>query len=118
MTEYPPEAGYPIGGDFEIKYYMIETHFNNPNRLSSIDGSSGIQFYLGDQLRQYDIGYLPFGTDIRPNTLAIPPYAQNFIIDSFCPNSVTMNIPNSEISIVSAFPHAHLHVKTRNRFFN
>ena len=35
MTEYPPEAGYPIGGDFEIKYYMIETHFNNPERIAS-----------------------------------------------------------------------------------
>ncbi|CAF3433696.1 unnamed protein product, partial [Rotaria socialis] len=108
MTEYPPEAGYPIGGDFEIKYYMIETHFNNPNRISNINGSSGIRFYLGDQLRQYDIGYLTFGTDIQPDALAIPPYAQNFNVDSFCPKSVTMNIPNSGISIISAFPHAHL----------
>ncbi|CAF4266350.1 unnamed protein product [Rotaria sp. Silwood2] len=36
MIEYPSEAGYPIGGDFNIKYYMIEIHFNNPNQISSI----------------------------------------------------------------------------------
>ncbi len=28
--EYPPEAGYPVGGDFEIKYYMIQMHYDNP----------------------------------------------------------------------------------------
>ncbi|CAF1030049.1 unnamed protein product [Rotaria magnacalcarata] len=63
MTEYLPEAGYAIDDDFEIKYYTIEAHLNNPNRISNRNGSSGIRFYLGDQLRQYDIGYLTFGTD-------------------------------------------------------
>ncbi|CAF5214072.1 unnamed protein product, partial [Rotaria magnacalcarata] len=60
MTEYLPEAGYAIDDDFEIKYYTIEAHLNNPNRISNRNGSSGIRFYLGDQLRQYDIGYLTF----------------------------------------------------------
>ncbi|CAF3053826.1 unnamed protein product [Rotaria sp. Silwood2] len=108
MTEYPKEAGYPIGGDFQIKYYMIEIHFNNPNQISNITDSSGIRFYIGNQLRQYDIGYLTFGTDILPTSLAIPPNVQNFIVDSYCPINATISIPMSGITVISAFPHAHL----------
>jgi hypothetical protein len=28
-------AGYPVGGDFEIKYYMLQMHFNNAHQVSS-----------------------------------------------------------------------------------
>ncbi|CAF3621444.1 unnamed protein product [Rotaria sp. Silwood1] len=107
MTEYPEEAGYPIGDNFQIKYYLIETHFNNPNQISNITDSSGIRFYISNQLRQYDIGYLTFGTDIMATSLAIPPNVQNFIVDSYCPINAT-NIPKSGITVISAFPHAHL----------
>jgi hypothetical protein len=35
--EFPEVAGYPVGGDFEIKYYMIQMHFNNQKKESSIE---------------------------------------------------------------------------------
>jgi hypothetical protein len=47
--------------------------------------SSGIRFYVTDVLRQYDIGYLTFGTDPSPLALAIPPQVASFTVDSFCP---------------------------------
>ena len=34
MSEFPIEAGYPIGGDFPIKYYLLEMHYNNQNLIS------------------------------------------------------------------------------------
>lgn len=34
LMEFPEEAGYPMGGNHDIKYYMIEIHYNNPT-LSS-----------------------------------------------------------------------------------
>ncbi|CAF5002602.1 unnamed protein product, partial [Rotaria sp. Silwood1] len=108
MIEYPEEAGYSIGGDLDVKYYMIQIHSNNPNQISNITDSSGIRFYISNQLRQYDIGYLTFGTDIRSTSLAIPPNVQNFIVDSYCPRNATTNIPQSGITVISAFPHAHL----------
>ncbi|CAF4045322.1 unnamed protein product, partial [Rotaria sp. Silwood1] len=125
MIEYPEEAGYSIGGDLDVKYYMIQIHSNNPNQISSIQynscwiikifnsilditDSSGVRFYISNQLRQYDIGYLTFGTDIRSTSLAIPPNVQNFIVDSYCPRNATTNIPQSGITVISAFPHAHL----------
>jgi hypothetical protein len=30
MVEFPEEAGFPVGGDFPIKYYLIEMHYDNP----------------------------------------------------------------------------------------
>ena len=32
MVEYPEVAGYPVGGDFEIKYYMVQMHYDNPTQ--------------------------------------------------------------------------------------
>jgi hypothetical protein len=47
--------------------------------------SSGIRFYITDQIRQYDIGYLTFGTNADVSSLAIPPQVENFVVDSYCP---------------------------------
>jgi hypothetical protein len=47
--------------------------------------SSGIRFYVANELRQYDIGYLTFGTDATALSLAIPPQVESFLVDSYCP---------------------------------
>ena len=105
IEEYPKEAGYPVGGDFVIKYYVIQIHYDNPKRASSkvillVDqndciivlldrrDTSGIHFYLGNELRQHDVGFLTFGTSSDPSALAIPPHVDKFNVDSYClPNS-------------------------------
>ena len=46
--------------------------------------SSGIRFYLGKELRQYDRGYLTLGTDSNGAALAIPLGADRFSVDSYC----------------------------------
>jgi hypothetical protein len=35
VVEFPEEAGFPVGGDFPIKYYLIEMHYDNPKLSSS-----------------------------------------------------------------------------------
>lgn len=35
MMVYPEEAGYPVGGDFTVNYYMIEMHYDNLHQVSS-----------------------------------------------------------------------------------
>ncbi|CAF1430401.1 unnamed protein product, partial [Rotaria sordida] len=90
IVAFPEEAGYPIGGDFLIKYYMVQIHYNNPNQLSNRTDSSGIRFYIGKELRQHDLGYLTLGTTSTPHALAIPPKMERFIIDSYCPATATM----------------------------
>ena len=48
-----------------------------------------MRFYVTDQLRQNDIGYLTFGTDTTEAGLTLPPQMQSLAVDSYCPGSVT-----------------------------
>ncbi|CAF1944661.1 unnamed protein product [Rotaria magnacalcarata] len=112
INEFPEVAGYPVGGDFEIKYYVIQMHYNNLHQMSNRTDSSGMRFYLGNQLRQYDIGYLTLGQDSDATAIAIPPHDDRLVIDSYCPALVTQNIPPTGITVVAAFPHTHLQGRT------
>ncbi|CAF3360260.1 unnamed protein product [Rotaria socialis] len=112
INEFPEVAGYPVGGDFEIKYYVIQMHYNNIHQMSNRTDSSGMRFYLGNQLRQYDIGYLTLGQDSDATAIAIPPHDDRLVIDSYCPTLVTQNIPPTGITVVAAFPHTHLQGRT------
>lgn len=56
---------------FDTKY-MIQIHYDNvrtnDKRLDHRD-HSGIRFYLSDELRQYDLGYLTLGTESNPGAI-------------------------------------------------
>ncbi|UJR09497.1 hypothetical protein I4U23_013735 [Adineta vaga] len=108
IVEFPEIAGYPVGGDFEIKYYMVQMHYDNPKETPNRRDSSGIRFYLGKEHRQYDLGYLTVGADSNAMAIAIPPRIDRFIIDSYCPASATTKFPKSGITVTTAFPHTHL----------
>ncbi|CAF1034776.1 unnamed protein product [Rotaria sordida] len=99
IVEYPQEAGYPIGSDYPVKYYMIQIHFDNPHLESDRRDSSGIRFYVGEELRQCDIGYLTLGTESNPSGIVIPPKASEFAIDAFCTPKATEKIPESGKSV-------------------
>ncbi|CAF4186234.1 unnamed protein product, partial [Adineta steineri] len=81
IVEFPEIAGYPVGDDFEIKYYMVQMHYDNPKKMSNRRDSS----------------------DSNTVGIAIPPGANRFILDSYCPQ-----FPKSEITVTTAFPHTHL----------
>jgi len=51
--------------------------------------NTGIRFYLGNQLRQHDLGFLTFGTSSFPLGLAIPPHVDKFTVDAYCPRNAT-----------------------------
>ncbi|CAF2441731.1 unnamed protein product [Rotaria sp. Silwood2] len=89
IVEYPEEVGYPVGGDFPVKYYMIQTHFDNAHLDSDRHDNSGIRFYIGEALRRYDLGYLTLGTESNPGAIVIPPQASEFVIDAFCTPKAT-----------------------------
>ncbi|CAF3793088.1 unnamed protein product [Rotaria sp. Silwood1] len=108
LIEFPEQAGYPVGLNSPNKYFMVQMHYDNPKQTSNRRDSSGIRFYLGNQLRQHDLGYLTFGTVSTLLGLAIPPKVEKFIVDSYCPSNATRNIPKSGITVLSSFPHTHL----------
>ena len=51
--------------------------------------STGLRFYLGEQLRPQELGYLTVGMDSFYGALAIPGRADKFIVDSYCSASAT-----------------------------
>ncbi|CAF3853401.1 unnamed protein product [Rotaria sp. Silwood1] len=108
IVEYPEIGGYPVGGDFEIKYYMLQMHYNNPKLIPNRRDSSGVRFYLGKQLRQYELGYLSIGADVSCSAIAIPSGIDRFILDCYCPSEATQNFSEPVITILAACPHTHL----------
>jgi hypothetical protein len=53
---------------------------------------------LGNQLRQYDLGYLTLGSDSSFDGLAIPAHADQFIVDTYCSANATI-VSNIQFSI-------------------
>lgn len=51
--------------------------------------STGIRYYLGNELRPHELGYLTFGADSTFVSLAIPPRADRFIVDAYCTATAT-----------------------------
>ncbi|CAF4969010.1 unnamed protein product [Rotaria sp. Silwood1] len=92
VSEYVPEAGYPIGGDLPVKYFMVQVHYDNARLLSNRRDSSGIKFYVDSKLRQYDLGYVIFGLSSSAYGIAIPPHVDRFIIDSYCPTNFSKKL--------------------------
>ncbi|CAF1532649.1 unnamed protein product, partial [Didymodactylos carnosus] len=89
MVKFPEEAGYPVSGDFPVKYYLLQMHYDNQNLSSNIIDSSGTRFYLIAKLRENDLGYLTFGNESALIGIAIPPNTDRFIIDTYCTANFT-----------------------------
>lgn len=108
MTIYPEQAGYAVTSDIGSRYFLIKIHYDNPqlrksktntaskflfplsmDALLDLRDSSGVRFYLGDDLRPQDLGYLVLGTSSNPASLALPPDVLQFRVDSFCPPEAT-----------------------------
>jgi len=91
-----------------VKYYMVQMHYDNPNRIPNRSDSTGVRFYFGKEHRRYELGYLGLGTEANANSVAIPPGANRFIVDSYCTANATKLIPDSGITVLGALPHTHL----------
>ncbi|CAF2059300.1 unnamed protein product [Rotaria magnacalcarata] len=114
MREFPEEAGCGIGGDYEIKYYMIQMHYDN-SRLDSSKKSQREFVYLNIDFSPYfsadrrAIQHIKFFVRASiPSALTVPPRMEQFAIDSYCPSEVTRNIPKSGNNVIFALPHTHL----------
>lgn len=74
----------------KVDYFCRKTSHDNLfcGCLDRTD-STGIRFYLGNEFRQFDLGYLTFGTDATIAALAIPPQVERFVVDSYCTANAT-----------------------------
>ncbi|CAF4070081.1 unnamed protein product, partial [Rotaria sordida] len=90
----------------------VRIHFDNSKLLSNNYDNSGIRFYIGNELRKYDLGYLTFAVHESSAGIAIPPVVNQFEIDAYCPVDFSQKFPESGITVISAFPHSHFQGKS------
>jgi hypothetical protein len=109
---FPPEAGYPLDPDEGPKYFMMETHYNNPAQETHITDTSGIRVYYTPTLRRHDAGVLSVGMD--PNWRhIIPPGQPEVISEGHCISACTKQaVPPRGIKVFAAALHTHLIGKT------
>ncbi|XP_076060837.1 MOXD1 homolog 1-like [Oratosquilla oratoria] len=101
---YPENVGYPIG---DVKYFMLEVHYNNPKLKKNITDSSGVRVLYTDKLREFESGTLVVGESPTPEMI-IPP-GQVLTTSSQCSAScVEKIIPASGITVFAALLHTHI----------
>ena len=55
----PKHIGVPIGqANGGGSYFLLETHYDNPDLRNDLLDNSGMRFYLTDELREYNAGLL------------------------------------------------------------
>lgn len=110
---YPPKAGFPIGTADSPKFYMMEIHYDNPERIEGRKDSSGMRFHYTSNIRMYDAGTLSVG-DLSSNFLVIPPKQESWLSVGFCPKEcnlepmIASKLPEGGINVFAAFLHTHL----------
>ncbi|XP_012063629.1 PREDICTED: MOXD1 homolog 2 [Atta cephalotes] len=104
---YPPEAGYALNPYAGPRYYMLETHYTNPQLDAFISDSSGLRLLYTDRLRGHDAGILSVGID--PNWRhIIPPGQPEVVSEGHCIADCTgQTIPNSGINMFAVIMHTH-----------
>jgi len=98
---------------------MLEVHYNNPELKSGnthailisvkfttpfysagfVD-SSGIRFYVSDQLRDMDAGVIELGLEYT-DKMAIPPKQESFSLTGYCISSCTSVVGTMSIRLYS-----------------
>ncbi|XP_023703480.2 MOXD1 homolog 2 [Cryptotermes secundus] len=105
---FPPEAGYPLDPVLGPKYFMMETHYNNPAQDVDIRDTSGIRVYYTESLRRHDAGVLSVGMD--PNWRhIIPPGQPEVVSEGHCISACTQQtVPHRGIKVFAVILHTHL----------
>ena len=102
----PEHVGIPMGGKTGPKYYMLEIHYDNPNKKRILD-HSGFRVHYTHHLRPNEGGILITGVSVS-DTQMIPPGQKLFRNVGICgPSCTGILFPKNGINIVSATLHSH-----------
>ncbi|XP_043278026.1 MOXD1 homolog 2 [Venturia canescens] len=104
---YPPEAGYALDPHTGPHYYMLETHYTNPQLDRFITDSSGLRLLYTNRLRTHDAGILSVGID--PNWRhIIPPGQPQVVSEGHCVADCTrQTVPGSGVNMFAVIMHTH-----------
>lgn len=83
---YPKDMGYPIGGDTDYSYLVLELHYDNPQMEIGFVDKASLRFYMTKNLKKHELGVLTVGSDPSPLGMSIPPKIDRFSLKSYCYN--------------------------------
>ncbi|KAF8796056.1 DBH-like monooxygenase protein 1-like [Argiope bruennichi] len=74
----PEDVGLPLEAS-PAKYYMLEIHYDNPNKIAGIVDNSGFRIYYSPKIRKYDAGTLMIGATTSSRVL-VPPKRKEYVV--------------------------------------
>ncbi|KAF6023519.1 moxd1 [Bugula neritina] len=105
---WPAHTGVSFGGNdgSSPDYYLLETHYDNPQLLDTWVDSSGLRVTYTSNLREQDAGTVEVGA---VDGLIVPPHPENFEYFSICHTSCTEQwIPDDGVTVFGYILHTHL----------
>jgi len=109
ITLFPENVGLPTNepGN-ENEYFLMEVHYDNPDRLTDVEFETGVTIYHTDNLREEEAALLIISHDIFM-THIIPPRSVNYTTVGHCsPECLTERIPETGIQLFNILLHSHL----------
>ncbi|XP_067141857.1 DBH-like monooxygenase protein 1 homolog [Centruroides vittatus] len=104
---YPDQAGLPLGIP-EVKWFLLEIHYDNPSLKRGIVDNSGFRITYTPKLRKHDAAVLAVGNLWYP-CVFIPPKQKEYIVAGHAhPSCLRLQVPPEGIKIYSFLLHSHV----------
>ncbi|CAL8084958.1 unnamed protein product [Orchesella dallaii] len=105
---FPEHVGIPMSASGE-EYFLIQTHYDNPNVIPNLSISYSLEAYYTRNLRQYDVGMLSLGVITPGSTsIIIPPNSVDHSLVGHCaPGCTGQMLPDEGINVFASFLHTH-----------
>ena len=88
----PDHVGMPLGEKYGgADYFMLETHYDNPDVHQNIIDASGLQIYYTKNLREHDTAMLLLGSEVNFLHM-IPPQQEMYKTIGRCTAECTQNV--------------------------
>lgn len=106
---YPPYIGSPMG-EVKDEYYLLQVHYDNPNRVENVQVGLSIDYYYTSTLRSEEAGIMMYRHEapgITPSIL-IPPSTMHQTVYGLCGGECTERmLPPEGIRIYGVLLHSH-----------
>lgn len=105
----PPHVGYPLGRELH-EYYMVQVHYDNPERRVGVVVDMRMDMFYTSYLRPNEAGMMGVGLEnpALPPTILLPPTTVDERIFHHCVGECTQRmLPRSGIKIFATLLHSH-----------
>ncbi|XP_067141855.1 DBH-like monooxygenase protein 1 [Centruroides vittatus] len=104
---FPDQVGLPLGIP-EVKWLLLETHYDNPSLKRGIVDNSGFRITYTPKLRKHDAAVLAVGNLWYP-CVFIPPKQKEYIVAGHAhPSCLRQRVPPEGIKMYAFLLHSHL----------